>query len=158
MGNCCLEGPLEHFLTPFSHVLCIVNAKGWHATLCFPILQFFTSFKPIGHPVKKGVRKTELKKIWSFDFKCRSTLPILLSMLSSPFLHLGQPMCQHASRRRWEIYGISKISPIWMPEAPKLKCMWPLRMGLPLSLFCDFWHDPSVDLAVGVCRWEMYWI
>ncbi len=61
MVTAALGGPVEHFLNPFSHVLCIVNAKGWCATLCFPILPFFTSFKPIGHPVKKGVRKTELK-------------------------------------------------------------------------------------------------
>ncbi len=159
MGNCCLEGPLEHFLTPFSHVLCIVNSKGWLCNALFSYFAIFHKFKPSVTQSSKGVRKTGLKKNMNLLTlrRCR-TLPILLSMLSSPFLHLGQPMCQHASMRWWEIYEISKMSPIWRPESPKLTIIWPLRMGLALSLFCDFWHDPSVDLAVGVCWWEIYGI
>ncbi len=57
-----LGGPVEHFLNPFSHVLCIANVKGWCAKLCFPILPFFTSFKPIGHSISKGARKTGFVK------------------------------------------------------------------------------------------------
>ncbi len=141
MGNCCLGGQAEHFLTPFIPVLRIVNSKGW--LMCHALFSFCNFSQVLSRSVTQSVRgpeRLDFQKTASFDFRRRRTFPILLSMLSSPFLHLGQPMCQHASRHKWEIYGISKMSPIWMPEAPKLKCMWPLRMGLPLSLFCDFWR------------------
>ncbi len=80
-----------------------------------------------------------------------ASFPVLW-LLTRP---IGWPGCWCMPVRN---YGISKMSQIRMPDVPKLTIIWPLRMGLALSLFCDFWHDPSVDLAVGVCWWEVYGI
>ncbi len=68
---------------------------------------------------------------------------------------ISRPCCWcKLVRNLWNL----KMSPIWRPESPKLTIMWLLRMGLALSLFYDFWHETSVDLAVGLCWWEMYGI
>ncbi len=107
-----------------SHLLALFCAL-WMLRADVPSFVFlFCHFSQVLSPsvtqTVRGSERLDFKKTESFDFRRRRTLPILLSMLSSPCLHLGQPMCQHASRRRWEIYEILKKftnMKAWITEA-----------------------------------------